>query len=187
MRPFLPFGVKRRIKVESASLFLKAVERQAWTISLPGMVCSIRPDRAPPKALNFEPLLAPIATFPPVSAACALGLRYIEYSSFEEAGSVHDCFTILGTPVSLLLLARRERVVDELDEGPGLSELAPHAASFSSSQALSGRGSPARTCAVSLRSGSIFSVSRISISWRVCWVGCHVVRSSTTCIEWRPK
>src|SRR5229473_3186996 len=62
-----------------------------------------------------------------------------------------------------------------------------HAASFSSSQALSGRGSPARSCAVSLRSGSIFSVSRISISWRVCCAGCQAVRSSTTCRGCLPK
>src|SRR5260370_7668448 len=127
MRPSLPFGVKRRIKVESASLFLKAVERQACTISLPGMVCSIRPDRAPPTALNFEPLLALIAAFPPVNAPCVLGLRYIEYKSLDEAGSVTDCLTIRGTKLFLpdLFLLRQEPFVHDLDERVGLPELAP--------------------------------------------------------------
>src|SRR5262249_17284522 len=63
----------------------------------------------------------------------------------------------------------------------------PHAASFSSSQALSGSGRPARSAAVSLRSGSILSDSRISISWRVCCVGCQTVRSSTMCSGCLPK
>src|SRR5712664_1171496 len=96
MRPCLPLGVKRRISVESTSPFLKAVERQACTIRRPGMVCSMRPESAPLKALNFAPGLAPMATLRPVIAACFAGLRYIAYKLFAAAGRTTDCLTILG-------------------------------------------------------------------------------------------
>src|SRR5258706_106536 len=56
-----------------------------------------------------------------------------------------------------------------------------------SSQALSGSGNPARSAAVSGRSGAMPMDSSISISWRVCCVGCHTLRSSTTCSGCLPK
>jgi len=41
----------------------------------------MRPERAPLKALNLAPGLAPILTRCPVMAAWRLGLKYIAYSS----------------------------------------------------------------------------------------------------------
>ena len=46
---------------------------------------------------------------------------------------------------------------------------------------------PKIVAAVNLRSGSMWSDSRTSISWRVCCVGCHTVRSSTRWSGCLPK
>src|SRR5258708_10685291 len=98
-----------------------------------------------------------------------------------DAGRDLGSLDLYGVEIALLRLSA------EGEKGQQREKCLSHAASFSSSQALSGRGNPARSCAVILRLGSIFRVSRISISWRVCCAGCQAVRSSTTCRGCLPK
>ena len=49
------------------------------------------------------------------------------------------------------------------------------------SQTCSGSGRPRKSSAPSGPSVSMPSISWISMSWRTCWAGCHVVRSNTSC------
>src|SRR5213593_3139269 len=79
-----------------------------------------------------------------------------------HAGGHLGGFDLYGVEIALLRVRTEGESCQQRDKSFS------HAASFSSSQALSGSGSPARSAAVSLRSGSIFRVSSISISWRVC-------------------
>src|SRR5712671_39866 len=77
IRPFVPSGVKARIRVESESPSLNLVERQDWTTSRCGTIWRIAPVSAPLKAWNGAPGSALIATGAPVIAACFAGSMYI--------------------------------------------------------------------------------------------------------------